>query len=65
MNNFDESQKEALEALVEGGAEVSFVSYNPNTLQPGADPEGDAVADGWVEYYREDADDLVEVIYTR
>lgn len=63
MINFTETQKKALQAVVEAGAEVGFVSYNPVGLV--GDPEGDAIADGWVEYYREDSATLVEVIYTR
>lgn len=63
MENFTENDKEDLETVVEGGAEVAYVAYNPNTVT--GDPEGDALADGWVEYYREDTANLVEVIYTR
>lgn len=62
MINFTEAQKKALQAVVEAGAEVSFVAYNPAN---GGDPEGDAAAAGWIEYYREDTPTLVEVIYTR
>lgn len=63
MNNFTELQKKALQTSVEGGAEVTTVAYNPNTVT--GTPEADAIADGWVEYYREDTADLAEVIYTR
>lgn len=61
MKNFTEDQKEALQELVEEGAQVSFVAYNPNTVD--GDPEQDAEDAGWFEYYREDTDNLVEVIY--
>ncbi len=63
MQNFGLVEMEALQVLVEAGAEVSFVAYNPVGLV--GDPEGDAASDGWVEYYREDTATLVEVIYTR
>lgn len=63
MNNYTEIQKKALQALVEAGAEVATVAYDPTTVV--GDPEADALADGWVVHYREDAATLVEVIYTR
>jgi hypothetical protein len=61
--NMTQSQMEALQAIVEAGAEVATVAYNPNTVT--GDPEADALADGWSEYLREDTANLVEVIYTR
>ena len=63
--NMTLAQKQALQALVEGGAKVVTVAYDPTLLEPGADPEGDAVAEGWVQYMREAAPTLVQVIYTR
>lgn len=64
MNNFTLAQKQALEALVEAGTQVSTLSYDPTT-NDGASLEANALADGWTEYYREDAATLVEVIYTK
>lgn len=46
-----------------GGALTTDVAYNPATVV--VDPEGDAVAAGWVEFQREDHANLVEVVYTR
>ena len=73
MNNFNLANKQALEALVEAGAEVSSVAYNPNTYVapvghpafPATSPETLAIAAGWVQYYKESSGSLVEVIYTR
>lgn len=59
----NQAQMNALRALVEAGAEVSTVAYNPNTVV--GTPEADAIADGWIQYYREATANLVEVIYTR
>lgn len=63
MNNFTLANKQALQALVEAGAEVSTVAYDPTTVV--GTPEADAVADGWVQFYKESSARLVEVIYTR
>lgn len=63
MNSFTLIQKKALQVIVESGAEVSSIAYNPNTVV--GDPEGDAVSAGWVQYYREASGQLVEVIYTK
>ena len=63
MQNFNLTQKQALESLVEAGAKVSTVAYNPNTVV--GDPEATAISNGWVEYYREATANLVEVIYTK
>ena len=63
MNNMNLAQKLALEALVEAGAEVSTVAYNPNTVV--GNPETAAIAAGWVQFYAESTANLVEVIYTR
>lgn len=63
MNNFDLANKTALQALVEAGAKVSTVVYDPNTVV--GTPEADALADGWIQYYREATANLVEVIYTK
>jgi hypothetical protein len=61
--NMTLAQKQALQALVEAGAEVATVAYDPENVV--GDPEGDAVAAGWVEFQREDHANLVEVVYTR
>ena len=61
--NMSQAQKEALQALVEAGAEVATVAYDPGTVV--GDPEGDATSAGWVEFQREDAANLIEVVYTR
>lgn len=58
-----EEQKEALQVIVEAGAEVATVAYNPSIVV--GDPEGAATAAGWAQYMREDTANLVEVIYTR
>lgn len=63
MNNFNLANKQALQALVEAGAEVSTVAYNPNTVT--GDPEAAAITAGWVQYYKESTANLVEVIYTK
>lgn len=72
MQNFTEEQKEELQALVEAGAKVFFLAYNPATVvdpDPEADPEDVydpeqvALDDGLFEYYREDTANLVEIIY--
>lgn len=62
MNNFTEAQKEELEAM-NATHDVASIAYDPNTVT--GTPEADALADDWEEYYREDEDDLVEVIYIR
>ena len=62
MNNFDLSDKLALELLLESGAHVSMVAYNPNIVV--GDPEADAIAAGWTQHYREVSANLIEVIYT-
>lgn len=61
--NMTEAQKKNLQALVEAGAEVSTVAYNPSTVV--GDPEGAAVSAGWVQFQREASSSLVEVVYTR
>ena len=63
MENFSPANAATLNTLVEAGAEVASVCYDPVTVT--GTPEADALADGWVEYYREDTARLVEVIYTR
>lgn len=57
------AQKQALETLVKSGKKVASVAYNPNTVV--GDPEAAAVAQGWVEYMRQDRAQLVEVVYTK
>ena len=61
--NMSLAQKEALQALVEGGAEVATVAYDPTTAT--GTPEADAIADGWVQFQREVTANLIEVVYTR
>ena len=61
--NMSEAQKEALQVLVEAGAEVATVAYDPNTVI--GTPEADATGAGWVQFQREDTANLVEVVYTR
>ena len=63
MQNFTLADKQALEAIVETGVQVSEVAYNPTTVV--GSPEAAAIAAGWVQYYREATATLVEVIYTR
>jgi len=73
VNNFNLANKQALQVLVEAGAEVSSVAYNPNLYTapvgypayPGTSPETLAIAAGWVQYYKEATANLIEVIYTR
>lgn len=61
--NMSQAQKEALQVLVESGSEVSTVAYNPGLVI--GDPEGDAIAAGWIQFQREASANLVEVVYTR
>jgi hypothetical protein len=61
--NMTLAQKQALQALVEAGAEVATVAYDPSNVV--GDPEASAIADGWVVFQREDSATLVEVVYTR
>lgn len=61
--NLTLGQKQALQALVEAGAEVATVAYDPVTVV--GTPEADAVADGWVQWNKQSTPRLVEVIYTR
>ncbi len=61
--NMTQAQKEALQSLVEGGAEVATIAYNPGLVI--GTPEADAIADGWVLFQREDTANLIEVVYTR
>ena len=65
MDNFSLADKQALEALVEAGAKVSTVAYYTDTVV--GDPEADALAAGWTQYYKEHAkgSTLIEVIYTK
>lgn len=68
MQFWDDADRAALNALVEAGAQVGYVAYDPVTvgvLGGTSDPEGDALAAGWTEHYREDTARLVEVIYTK
>ena len=61
--NMTLAQKQALEALVEGGKQVAEVAYDPNTVV--GTPEADAVAAGWIQFQRQDSANLVEVVYTK
>ena len=63
MDGFTLIHKQNLEALVEAGAKVSTVAYDPATVV--GTPEADAIAAGWVQYYREATPSLIEVIYTK
>lgn len=64
MQNFNLAQKEALADLITGGVEPYFLSYDPT--EDGTETlEADAIAAGYVEYYREDTANLVEIIYTK
>lgn len=73
MNNFNLAAKQALQVLIEAGASVSTVEYNPNTYvapvgspaYPATSPETLAIANGWIQYYKETTANLVEVIYTK
>ena len=59
--------KQTLLAYCNGGGKVFVCAYNPatvGTLGGSSDPEGDAIAAGFIEYYREDNTGLTEVIYT-
>lgn len=60
MNNFTLAQKQALEALVEGGAQVVEVAYDPLTVS-----EIPAPPAGFTVYYTESSTNLVETIYTK
>jgi hypothetical protein len=64
MNNFTLQNKLDLQVIVEAGAQVVTVAYNPNTLT-GTNPETAAIADGWTQFYREATLNLVEAIYTK
>lgn len=63
MNNMTLLDKQNLQTLVEAGAEVVTVAYNPLTVL--GDPEQDALDAGFTEFYREDTVNLVEVVYTK
>lgn len=68
MNNLTLSQKQYLETVVESGGKVSEVAYDPTivgTKGGTSTPEADAIAAGWIEYYRENTPNLIEVIYTK
>lgn len=60
MKNFTLEQKFQLKDLVEAGAVVTTVAYNPHTIDviPSA-PEGFTV------FYREDSAELTEIIYLK
>ncbi len=60
MNNFTLAQKQALEALVEGGAQVFEVAYDPLTVS-----EIPAPPAGCTVFYSESNANLVEIIYTK
>ena len=56
MNKMTLAQKKSLETLVEAGAKVVSVAYNPK--------KSSAPTVVGTEFYREATADLVEVIYT-
>ncbi len=65
MKNFTLADKQALETYLQTSkSQVAEVAYDPGTVQ-GGNPETAAVADGWVQYYKEVNPGLTEVIYTR
>jgi hypothetical protein len=64
MNNFTEQDKKDLQTYIEtNGRDVSTVAYDTSTIV--GNPEAGAIADGWVQYYKETNGTLVEVIYTK
>lgn len=72
--NLTQGEQEALQALVEAGAEVATVAYNPLAVvkrdgsgnEVTGTPEADAIAAGWSQYNRQvTSATIVEVIYTR
>lgn len=63
MNNLTLTQKQQLETMAEAGSKIVTVAYDPTIVV--GDPEADALAGGFSEFYREAAADLVEVIYTK
>jgi len=68
MQFFTLADKQALQAVLKTGKECYEVAYNPNTVGIGggtATPEADAIAAGYVQYYREATANLVEVIYVK
>lgn len=60
---FTEVMMQELQGLVEAGAEVFTVAYNPSLVV--GDPEGDAAGAGGVPFWRDDTAQLVQVIYTK
>lgn len=63
MQNFTEEQKEELAELAEQDFVSYFLAYDPNNVD--GDPEQDALDQGYVEFYREETANLIEIIYTR
>jgi hypothetical protein len=64
VNNFTLADKQALQTFLQAGNQVAEVAYDPGTVQ-GGNPETAALANGWVQYYKEVNPGLTEVIYTR
>lgn len=60
---FTEALMVELQGIVEAGASVFTVAYNPATVI--GDPEADAEANGGEPFWREDTAQLVQVIYTK
>lgn len=63
MINFTEEQKQSLADAAAAGTKINFVSYNPTTTV--GNPALAATSAGFVEYYRETAATLVEIIFTK
>jgi hypothetical protein len=63
MMNFTPANAATLNTMAQAGKHVAGVVYNPTTVT--GTPEADAIAAGWVQYYKESTAMLVEVIYTK
>lgn len=64
MKNFTLANKQALQLFLKTSkSQVAEVAYNPGTVS--SNPETTAVANGWIQYYKEVNPGLTEVIYTR
>lgn len=61
MNNLTLADKQNLESLIASGSQVATIAYNPLTTDSSS--ETAALADGWIELYRESTPTLIEVIY--
>ena len=63
IGNLSLAQKQDLEARVSAGTQVFTLVYDPTNVV--GSPEGDAAAAGLVQYYKEAAPTMVQVIYTK